>query len=233
MAMGGRPARPQPTPPRATPRPVVIATTPSDKKLPPAKVPVATPRPATPKPIATPQPVAPATPAPATPTPRRSTVGGLIAVDSKVLLKTFASYVGIKEEPLGSNNGPMVSRFNASCGFKPSDRAPWCASVAHYGYRVHGAPDRPGAYSPSWYQKRRVVASKDVILGDVGLVYFPSKKRYAHTIAAIEKVNWSGRVVSSYVTLEGNTSQMTGSREGDQFCRRVRPADTVTVVRWN
>jgi hypothetical protein len=199
---------------------VVIATTPSDKKLPPAKVPQATP-----------QPVAPATPAPATPAPRK-VLGGLIAVDSKALLRTFASYVGIKEQPLGSNNGPMVSKFNASCGFKPSDRAPWCASVAHYGYRVNGAPDRPGAYSPSWYVKARVVPAKDVQPGDVGLVWFPSKKRYAHTIAAIEKVNWSGRVVSSYVTLEGNTNAM-GSREGDQFARRVRPADTVTVVRWN
>jgi hypothetical protein len=222
--MGGSTARPQPTPPKVTSRPVVIATTPSDKKLPPVKVPAATPRPTEFRA----KPPALVTPAPAT---RRST-GGLIAVDSSALLKTFASYVGIKESPMGSNNGPMVDKFNASCGLRPSDHAPWCAAVAHYGYLVNGAPDRPGAYSPSWYAKSRVTSAKDVRPGDVGLIYFPSKGRYAHTITAIEKVNWSGRVVASYVTLEGNSNRM-GSREGDQFCRRIRPADTVTVVRWN
>jgi hypothetical protein len=152
-------------------------------------------------------------------------------VDVAALLKTFASYVGIKEDPMGSNNGVMVNKFNASCGLAPSDHAPWCASVAHYGYLVNGAPDRPGAYSPSWYSKTRVIPAAMAQPGDVGLIYFPSKGRYAHTIAAIEKVNRSGRIVSSYVTLEGNTNAM-GSREGDSFARRVRSADTVKVVRW-
>jgi len=156
----------------------------------------------------------------------------LLPVDASALLKTFASYVGIKENPMGSNNGVMVNKFNASCGLAPGDHAPWCASVAHYGYLVNGAPDRPGAYSPSWYRRTRVIPAAMVQPGDVGLIYFPSKGRYAHTIAAIEKVNRAGRIVSSYTTLEGNTSQMTGSREGDQFCRRVRPADTVKIVRW-
>ena len=152
-------------------------------------------------------------------------------MDTKCLLKTFSSYVGIKEDPMGSNNGVMIDKFNASCGLKPSDHAPWCASVAHYGYMVNGAPDRPGAYSPSWYAKTRVIPADMAQPGDVGLIYFPSKGRYAHTIAAIERVNRSGRIVSSYVTLEGNTNAM-GSRDGDSFARRVRPAGTVKVVRW-
>jgi len=155
----------------------------------------------------------------------------LLPVDASALLKTFASYVGIKESPMGSNNGVMVNKFNASCGLRPSDHAPWCASVAHYGYLVNGAPDRPGAYSPSWYAKTRVIPTAMAQPGDVGLIYFPSKGRYAHTIAAIERVNRAGRIVSSYVTLEGNTNAM-GSREGDSFARRVRSADTVKIVRW-
>ena len=170
----------------------------------------------------------------ASPPPVESVSTGkhLLPVDVSALLKTFASYVGIKEKPLGSNNGEMVNKFNLSCGLRPSDHAPWCASVAHYGYLINGADDRPGAYSPSWYAKTRVIPAEMVKPGDVGLIYFPSKGRYAHVISAIEKVNRSGRIVSSYTTLEGNTSQMTGSREGDQFCRRIRSADTVKVVRW-
>ena len=155
----------------------------------------------------------------------------LLPVNVPALVKTFASYVGIKEDPMGSNNGVMVNKFNASCGLAPSDHAPWCASVAHYGYLVNRAPDRPGAYSPSWYSKTRVIPAAMVQPGDVGLIYFPSKGRYAHTIAAIERVNRSGRTVSSYTTLEGNTNAM-GSREGDSFARRIRPSDTVKIVRW-
>jgi hypothetical protein len=155
----------------------------------------------------------------------------MLPVDVAALLKTFASYVGIKESPMGSNNGVMINKFNASCGLRPSDHAPWCASVAHYGYMVNGAPDRPGAYSPSWYAKTRVIPAAMVQPGDVGLIYFPSKGRYAHVISAIERVNRSGRIVSFYVTLEGNTNAM-GSREGDSFARRIRPADTVKIVRW-
>lgn len=68
--------------------------------------------------------------------------------------------------------------------------------------------------------------------GDMALVWFPAKGRYAHTIACIEAVrrNPAGRV-SEVVTLEGNTNAQ-GSREGDQFARRIRAADTLTFVRW-
>lgn len=152
------------------------------------------------------------------------------ATIQEALVKLFAGYVGIKEEPIGSNNGPMVDKFNASCGLKRSDHAPWCASVAHYGYIANGLQGK-GAYSPSWFNKARRVAQTDVSPADIGLIYFPSKGRYAHTIAAIEKpVRSAGRIVQ-VTTLEGNTNAQ-GSREGDQFARRIRPADTVTFMRW-
>lgn len=152
------------------------------------------------------------------------------ATKQEALVKLFASYVGIKEEPLGSNNGPMVDKFNASCGLKRHDHAPWCASVAHYGYIANGLTGK-GAYSPSWFDKKRRISQTDVQPADIGLIYFPSKGRYAHTIAAIEKpVRSVGRIVQ-VTTLEGNTNAQ-GSREGDQFARRIRPADTVVFMRW-
>lgn len=151
------------------------------------------------------------------------------ATKQEALLKQFSSYVGMKEEPLGSNNGPMIDKFNASAGLKPSDRAPWCASVAHYVYIANGLRGY-GAYSPSWFNKTKRVSQTDVQPADVGLIYFPSKGRYAHTIAAIEKpVRSAGRIVQ-VTTLEGNTNAQ-GSREGDQFARRTRPADTVVFMR--
>jgi len=146
------------------------------------------------------------------------------------LLKTFQSYVGIKEVPLGSNNGPMVDKFNWSCCLAREEHAPWCASVTNYGYQINELKGR-GAYSPDWFSKNRKVSQNDVGVGDVALVFFLSKHRYAHTIACVEKPTWSaGRVVQVY-TLEGNTNAQ-GSREGDQFARRIRPADSLTFVRW-
>ena len=161
---------------------------------------------------------------------------GIIPVKPKptkiqnALIKTFSAFVGIKEEPPGSNNGPMVNIFNASCGLDPDEHAPWCASVANYGYLQNGLLGH-GAYSPNWYLKSRVVSLHDVQPGDVALVYFPSKGRYAHTIACVEKVVESAGRAVEVVTLEGNTNAQ-GSREGDQFARRRRPADTLTFVRW-
>ena len=202
--MTRHPVPPPPEQPKPEPPKVVVITptTPSDQAHPPVKVTV---------------PVRPE--------------GRLKPVDKQALLATFSSYVGIREVPLGSNNGPMVNKFNASCALDPSEHAPWCASVTHYGYDVNGADDRPGAYSPSWYRASRKVALGDVEPGDVALVWFPSKGRYAHTIAAVEKVNRVRGVVTTVTTLEGNTNSQ-GSREGDQFARRVRAADSLTFVRW-
>lgn len=146
------------------------------------------------------------------------------------LVKTFSAFVGIKEEPLGSNNGRWVNIFNSSCGLDPSEHAPWCASVANYGYLQNGLLGH-GAYSPNWYLKKRVVSLHDVKPGDMCLVYFPSKGRYAHTIACVEKAVFTAGRAVEVITLEGNTNAQ-GSREGDQFARRRRPADTVTILRW-
>lgn len=144
------------------------------------------------------------------------------------LLATFRPLVGVKEKPLGSNRGPEVDAYNRAAGTDLG--SPWCASVTHWGYAQHGLPAR-GAYSPSWFAKAKVIPRGHVQPGDIGLIWFPSKGRYAHTIACIESVRRSGGVVREVVSLEGNTNAQ-GSREGDQFARRIRDAGTITFVRW-
>lgn len=149
------------------------------------------------------------------------------------LIDTFKTYIGIKENPPGSNNGPLIDKFNQLCGFAPKDHAPWCASVKSFGYHTNGLPFR-GAYSPSWFAKARKIERDDVQVGDSAVVFYPSMGRYGHTICAIWKVErHAGRVTTVY-TYEGNTFGMgkAGSREGDQFAWRVRGAGTITFVRW-
>lgn len=155
--------------------------------------------------------------------------GGLRPVTVDGLLGIFRPLVGIHEQPRGSNRGPLIDQFNRSAGTDLG--APWCAVVAHWGYAQLGAPDRPGAYSPSWFRKSRRVKLSEIRPGDVGLVYFNSMGRYAHTIACVEKVVTSAGRVVQVQTLEGNTNAQN-SREGDQFARRVRAADTLTFMRW-
>jgi hypothetical protein len=174
---------------------------------------------------------APATPAPTpkpTPEPDRRNVAQTDPYAAR-LVATFRPMVGIHEQPMGSNRGPEVDRFNRAA--KTALGSPWCASVAHYGYELNGLRGH-GAYSPDWFAKSRVVPRDQVRPGDMALVWFPAKGRYAHTITAVESVrrNPAGRV-QEVVTLEGNTNAQ-GSREGDQFARRIRAADGLTFVRW-
>src|SRR4051812_19288740 len=129
------------------------------------------------------------------------------------LIATFSSYVGIKEEPMGSNNGFMVDKFNRSAGLEPFDHAPWCASVTNYGYKLNGLIGH-GAYSPDWYSAKHEVSQQSVDKADIGLVWFIRKNRFAHTIAAVEKVTFSAGRAVQVTTLEGNTNK-EGSREGD------------------
>lgn len=158
-------------------------------------------------------------------------VGGVLKpVDGQALVSLFRTLVGVREQPMGSNRGFRVDEFNRSAGADLG--SPWCAAVAHWGYAELGAADRPGAYSPSWFRASRRVSQSKVLAGDVALVWFTSMGRYAHTIACVEKPIFSAGRVVQVQTLEGNTNAQN-SREGDQFARRIRSADTLTFVRWN
>lgn len=139
------------------------------------------------------------------------------------LLAVYRPLVGMQEKPIGSNRGALIDKMNLGAGASLGD--PWCAAVADWGQKKNGLPGK-GAYSPSWYSKARAVPVSRVQVGDIALVWFPAKGRYAHTIACIEQVR-----ARDVVTLEGNTNSQ-GSREGHGFFRRVRPKDGLTYVRW-
>lgn len=135
------------------------------------------------------------------------------------LIRVAASQVGVMEDPLGSNRGKRVDEYNRSAGADLS--SPWCAAFAHWCFAQIGK-DSPGAYSPDW-DHHRVTDPKP---GDQALVYFPSLRRFAHTIACVESVSRR-----EAVCIEGNSNN-DGSREGIGVFRRVRALDSITVVRW-
>jgi hypothetical protein len=139
------------------------------------------------------------------------------------LLEVLRAQVGVKEEPLGSNWGPKVKVYLEAAGV--TTPAPWCAAVGTWAFHEIGRSDVPGAWSPSWFPKERRVRLDDVRPGDQGGIYFPKLGRVGHLLT-VERMQ--GREV---ITLEGNTNAQ-GSREGDQFARRIREKDQAVYARW-
>jgi hypothetical protein len=136
-------------------------------------------------------------------------------------------------EATGRNDGSAVDRILASVGLAGS-RAPWCAAANRYIYDQAGlrTVGPRSAWSPDWVASptwTRANGGKTPLPGDSWGIYFPSKKRIAHT-GLVEK--W-GRTV---LTLEGNTSPdaVAGSaadRDGGGFFRKRRLASQIHSVR--
>lgn len=133
------------------------------------------------------------------------------------LIGAMEALEGVAEEPKGSNSGTMVERFLKAVGLKRGD--PWCAAVvADAGKRALRDPVTKKstwplpmtggcAYLHSWAAQRKVLRETPQV-GDVFLLWYPSKGRMAHT-GIITAVLPDG----SCMTLEGNTSDGK-SREG-------------------
>lgn len=137
----------------------------------------------------------------------------------------------------GANAGPDVEAYQRVTGNKRGD--PWCASfVAWCGKRMLGAewPLALTASCQALYEDalRQGFMVETPARGDVALVWYPSKGRYAHTMF-VTKAH-SDR---SFATVEGNTSdpKLPATREGWGVFERVRGtrADTAryAFARWH
>jgi len=94
---------------------------------------------------------------------------------------------------------------------------------------LRSIPTRVGkSVRPTW---TRAKGGQEPQLGDAGGIYFPSKKRIAHTFL----IKSCGRVV---VTIEGNTSPEAGAdtaadRDGGGFWSKRRlPSQIYSVRNW-
>jgi|688.fasta_scaffold76603_5 hypothetical protein len=137
------------------------------------------------------------------------------------LPQVLETQIGVSEQPSGSNWGPKVSEYLAAAGI--SFPAPWCAAFIEWGMQKIGKKGA-GAYVPSWNVAAKVV--KHPRRGDLGLIYFPSLKRYAHIYCVSETIS-----SSSVRTIEGNSNR-AGSREGTEVVKKIRPK-TARYVRWD
>ena len=124
-------------------------------------------------------------------------------------------------ELTGSNDGPRVEEYLASCRLGKGHA--WCAAFVTWCYQQAGIAAVKSAWSPDWFPKNNTIytrGEKNNVTPskcDVFDIYFVEKKRVAH-VGFIDEWNEG----SNYcITVEGNTND-TGSREGDGVYRKRR-----------
>lgn len=152
----------------------------------------------------------------------------------ELLTKVFSSYVGVLEIG-GNNRGPEVETFLKSVGLGPTH--PWCSAFVAYCLTMAGIEHQVNAFSPTCCPKDRAYyqfSRKDplpvnVPSGEVFALYYSDLGRIGHT-GFIE--DWQGN--DKYcVTVEGNTSSSSGSREGDGVFRMKRRKDKLyRIATW-
>ncbi len=144
----------------------------------------------------------------------------LTAAQVVEVLRIAAREVGVTEDPPGSNAGKRVEEYLKAVHLVKGQ--PWCAAfVAWVGIEARGADwpvPRVGGCATlgEWAKKERVRYLKPKV-GDIGLLYFPKMRRFAHTFFVESEPDAEGR----WGTIEGNTSG-GGSREGWGVFRRRR-----------
>jgi CHAP domain-containing protein len=138
--------------------------------------------------------------------------------------------VNVTETPANTNTGPKVEEYLATVQLAKGQ--PWCAAfVAWVGTKAIGSewplPLVGGCQTLYEKAKAQGLVKEKPARGDVFLIWFPSKNRFAHTGFVVEV-----RADKSCATIEGNTSGQ-GSREGWGAFARVRTfGELDRFIRW-
>ena len=153
----------------------------------------------------------------------------------KQVVEVARRYIGVEEQPRGSNRGPHINDFLAHVGLPPGH--PWC--TAFVSFCVHKAAQELGmemdfpktGWTPSLLsyakKKSRLITRNEIEAGVkprpgwIALFYYPNLQRVAHS-GIVERYLPLGMVV----TIEGNTNN-DGSREGYKVCRRLRKLKSI------
>lgn len=146
-------------------------------------------------------------------------------------LRVAASYLGVKEQPAGSNQGPYITEWLKAVG---CGAAPWCGAFMHYVLHEAGVKDLSARmrYVP-WIVE-------DAKAGHFGLLkVVPWVDRRPGDLLIF---NWDGGAVDhvgmyegeapgagNVTTIEGNTAVGNDSN-GGQVMRRVRNRSFISYV---
>lgn len=135
--------------------------------------------------------------------------------------------------------GPSIEIFQRAADIPPG--SPWCAAFVNFCAEMASAlknewspleqVKREG-YVQDYYDwaknKGKLIKAEDIGPGDLFVIWFPKKERYAH-IGFVDVVDLEGML---FTTIEGNTNE-SGGREGFMVAARPRHiTDMVRFIRW-
>lgn len=147
---------------------------------------------------------------------------GLIALDHA------RSFVDVTEDPLGSNRGPLIDKWNRAAGV-PVGSA-WCMSFARAMFKLAGVTLGGGASVGNFEQWAKqsgeVILVRRPLAGDLGSARWDTDDWPDH-VFIVEKVlalRWKAGVFVGWVqTIGGNESNMVRrQRRWISRCRFVR-----------
>jgi hypothetical protein len=143
--------------------------------------------------------------------------------------------VGVREVPPGSNRGPRVDEYIRATGLNPAATStPWCMCFVYFCFQkaaqhlnVPNVVPRKGSVHMAWDATQLLgppvrfitaaQARRDPSLVRPGMVFFiDTGARKGHTGII------AGNLNALLETIEGNTTSITGSREGIGVFRRSR-----------
>jgi hypothetical protein len=138
---------------------------------------------------------------------------------SQKALEIAIGQIGNEEHPRGSNWGEPVKTYLKSVSI--TFPAAWCMAFVYWCFNEAAKQEKVvnpmhktgGVLAQYKYRKAKAVTVPEP--GDVFIMDYGGG--LGHT-GIVEKVNTDGTLL----TIEGNTND-TGSREGYEVCRRVRP----------
>lgn len=153
----------------------------------------------------------------------------------KQVVEVAKRYLGVEEQPRGSNQGPYINEFLKHVGLPPGN--PWC--TAFVSYCVHKAANELGiptdfpktGWTPALltyakqknilFTRNEIEAGVKPLPGWIALFYYPNLHRVAHSGIVVRLLP-----LGIVQTIEGNTSD-DGTREGYKVCRRLRRLKTI------
>lgn len=140
-------------------------------------------------------------------------------------LRRALSYVGVKENPPGSNRGVLIDRWLRSAGINVPPGAPWCMAFVHAMYAYFGVT--LGGYASvgffeEWARKNGELVTRpfrgDIVCYDWGSDGWPD---HVGIVVRVLALRWRNRVFAGYVkTVEGNTAVGNDSNGGEVMIRR-------------
>lgn len=151
----------------------------------------------------------------------------------EAVLAEAKRYLGVKEDPIGSNHGTCVSYWLKEAGV--ADGLPWCAAFVHsVGVQALGRSNwKPPATASvaalaAWGAITGSVLKTLPQRGDIFLLWEPglTPARFGHTGFVTQVAQ------NTIETIEGNTNP-GGSREGFGVFARTRAiAPSMRYLRW-